>query len=228
MPIKIAASLAAASLTDLSSVLRELEAGGDDMIHFDVEDGSFVPAMNLGTKIIRDLRPLTQLPFDVHLMVTNPEWIIPEIARSGANRVSVHAEACPYPRRVLGLIQQYHMQAGLAFNPGTAIPPCDFCMPYLDFVLVLTTEPETTRCEFLPSILTKIAAGKKQAGLASVEWSVDGGITADNVKQVVTAGAEVIVAGRGVFVRGQIRENLQRLKAAINAEMSEPSHVSNR
>ncbi len=213
MPIRISASLAAASLADLSSVLRELEAGGADMIHFDVEDGSFVPAMTLGTKIIRDLRPLTKLPFDVHLMMTNPEWIIPEIAACGADRVSIHAEACQYPRRVLGLIHQYHMQAGLAFNPGTAIPPLDFCMPFLDFVLVLTTEPERTHCDFLPSVLAKATAGKKQEGLASIEWAMDGGITVENVNQVIRAGAQVIVVGRGVFKKGQIRENLQKLKS---------------
>ncbi len=213
MPIRISASLAAASLADLSSVLRELEAGGADMIHFDVEDGSFVPAMTLGTKIIRDLRPLTKLPFDVHLMMTNPEWIIPEIAACGADRVSIHAEACQYPRRVLGLIHQYHMQAGLAFNPGTAIPPLDFCMPFLDFVLVLTTEPERMHCDFLPSVLAKAAAGKKQEGLASIEWAMDGGITVENVNQVIRAGAQVIVVGRGVFEKGQIRENLQKLKS---------------
>src|SRR5512143_646485 len=163
MPTKISASLAAAPLVDLRSVARELEEGGTDMIHFDVEDGSFVPAMNLGTKIIRDLRPLTPLPFDVHLMMRNPEWIIPELARCGANRVAVHAEACAYPRRVLGLIDAHRMQAGLAFNPGTAIPPLAFCLPYLAFVVVLTTEPEISHSDFLPAVLSKVVEGKKQA-----------------------------------------------------------------
>jgi ribulose-phosphate 3-epimerase len=214
MPTKLSASLAAAPLADLLSVLRDLEEGGADMVHFDVEDGRFVPAMSLGTKIIRDLRPLTKLPFDVHLMMANPEWIIPEIAQCGANRVAVHLEACPYPRRVLGLIDQYHMQAGLAFNAGTAIPPLQFCLPYLAFVLVLSTEPETTHCDFLPSVLAKVSEGKKQVGLAPVEWAVDGGITADNVRQVVSAGADVVISGRGVFQNGRIRENLQRMKSA--------------
>ena len=107
------------------------------------------------------------------------------------------------------------------------IPPLDFCRPYLDFVLVLTTEPETERCDFLPSVLRQVEAGKKQAGLAPVEWSVDGGITAENIQQVVRAGAEVIVAGRAVFENGQIRENLRKLKAAIDAEKSQPTDVSN-
>lgn len=224
--MKLAASLAVAPLVHLAATLRTLEEGGVDMLHFDVEDGSFVPAMNLGTKIIQDLRPLTQLPFDVHLMMTNPEWIIPEIARCGANRVSVHAEACAYPRRVLGLIDQFHMQAGLAFNPGTTIPPLQFCRPHLAFVLVLSTEPETTHCDFLPSVLAKVVEGKKQEGLAGVEWAIDGGITADNVRQVAAAGAEVVVSGRGVFEKDQIRENLRKLRAAIRAERSEQSDVS--
>ncbi len=223
---QIAPSLAAAPLVDLASVLRDLEEGGADMVHFDVEDGRFVPAMNLGTKIIQDLRPLTKLPFDVHLMMTDPEWIIPEIARCGANRVSVHAEACAYPRRVLGLIDQFHMQAGLAFNPGTPIPPLQFCRPYLAFVLVLSTEPETTHCDFLPSVLAKVVQGKKKEGLAEIEWAVDGGITADNVRQVVAAGADIVISGRGVFGKGQTRENLRKLKAAIKAEMSEKSNAS--
>ena len=145
-------------------------------------------------------------------MMTNPEWIIPEIARYGADRVSVHMEACLYPRRVLGLITQYKMQAGLAFNPGTAIPSLQFCLPYLSFVLVLSTEPETTRGDFLPSVLSKVVEGKKQAGLAAVEWAVDGGIVADNVKQVVDAGADLVISGRGVFENGRIRENIRKMK----------------
>lgn len=223
MPTKISASLAAAPLVDLRSVVRDLEEGGTDMIHFDVEDGSFVPAMNLGTKIIQDLRPLTPLPFDVHLMMRNPEWIIPELARCGANRVAVHAEACAYPRRVLGLIDAHRMQAGLAFNPGTAIPPLAFCLPYLAFVVVLTTEPEISHSDFLPAVLSKVVEGKKQAGPAGVEWVVDGGITAENVAAAVDAGADVVVVGRGIFEKGGPRENVRNLHAAIKAGKRERS-----
>jgi len=216
--MKIAASLAAAPLIDLGSTLYALEEGGADMVHFDLEDGSFVPALTLGSKLIQDLRPLTRLPFDVHLMMSNPEWIIPEIARGGANRVSVHWETCLYPRRVLGLITQYKMQAGLAFNPATPIPPLRFCLPYLAFVLVLSTEPETSRSDFLPSVLLKVVEGKQQEGLAGIEWSVDGGITADNVKQVVDAGADLVVSGRGVFENGRIRDNIRKMKDADRSQ----------
>lgn len=214
MPIKLAASLAAAPLIDPVSILRALEEGGADMVHFDIEDGRFVPAMTLGTKLIQDLRPLTRLPFDVHLMMTNPEWIIPELARYGADRVAVHMEASVYPRRILGLITHYKMQAGLAFNPGTAIPPLQYCLPYLRFVLVLSTEPETTRSAFLPSALLKVVQGKQQPGLGHIEWAVDGGITADNVRQVEDAGADMVISGRGVFENGCIGENIRSIKYA--------------
>ncbi len=211
--MKVAASLAAASLVDPVSILRALEDGGADMVHFDIEDGRFVPAMNLGLKILQDLRPLTKLPFDVHLMMTNPEWIIPEIARCGADQVSVHIEACLYPRRVLGLIAKHKMHAGLAFNPSTPISPLQYCLPYLSFVVILSTEPEVAQCSFLPSVLSKVVDGKKQEGLTGVEWAVDGGITSDNVKQVIEAGADIVISGRGVFENGRIQENIRKMKS---------------
>ena len=183
------------------------------MIHFDIEDGSFVPMMSLGTKIIHDLRPLTKLPFDVHLMMDNPEWIIPEIARYGADRVSVHYEACRYPRRTLGLIAKYDMQPGLAFNPKSPVPPLQHYLPFLTFILILTTEPEMELCSYLPSVLSKVVEGKKQPGLGSVEWSVDGGITTDNIQDAIHAGADIVVSGRGVFSNGQMLENIRKMKS---------------
>lgn len=213
--IKIAPSVASGPLTNLQACISELEQAGADVIHFDIEDGSFVPAMNLGVKVIQELRPLTELPFDVHLMMVNPEWLIPELARMGANWVSVHYEACPYPRRTLRLITQHGMRAGLAFNPATPVPPLDFCLPYLSFVVILTTEPETDDCPYLPSILNKVIDGKRQPGLKAVEWVVDGGITADTIPEAVKAGAGMAVVGRGVFASGKIKENLSRLKQLV-------------
>ncbi|HUV16261.1 MAG TPA: ribulose-phosphate 3-epimerase, partial [Pelolinea sp.] len=141
--IRIASSLAAVSQINLKATIEDLEKAGADIIHFDIEDGNFVPVMNLGLRMIRDLRPLTNLPFDVHLMTNNPEWMIPQLKEWGADMVSVHYEACPYPRRILGLIHQLGMIAGLAFNPATPLPPLRQYLPFLSFVLVLTTEPET-------------------------------------------------------------------------------------
>lgn len=211
--IKISPSIVSGSLANLEATIQALEEGGADSIHFDIEDGSFVPLMSLGTRLIETARPLTKLPFDVHLMMNNPEWIIPELARAGANRVSVHYEACPYPRRTLGWIVSHRLQAGLAFNPATPIPALQFCLPALSFVVVLTSEPEIAECSLLLAVLDKVSEGKRQPGLAEVEWVVDGGITPENAGKVWAAGADTIVAGRGIFRSGAIQENISKIKS---------------
>lgn len=214
MPLKIAPSLASAPLDRLSQVIAELETAGADYIHFDIEDGSFVPVMTLGTKIISDLRLLTRIPFDVHLMMGNPEWILPQLSGAGANRISVHYEACPYPRRVLHQIVSLGVQAGIAFNPATPLPDLIYLLPYLSFILILTSEPEIPDAPFLPAVLNKVRAGKPAQGMQEVEWVVDGGITPENLAEVLNAGADTVVVGRAVFKDNQIKENMAALRRA--------------
>ena len=185
------------------------------MIHFDVEDGSFVPVMTLGVKIISDLRSFSTLPFDVHLMMHQPEWIIASLAGMGADWVSVHYEACPYPRRTLGLIKHHGMKAGLAFNPKTELPPLQIYRPFLDYVLILTTEPEYEDAIFLPGVLHKVAGGRQQPGLDGVKWVVDGGVSPENIAEVVRAGADIVVAGRSLFNKGALEENYALLKKSV-------------
>jgi ribulose-phosphate 3-epimerase len=216
MSLRISPSLAAAPLDRLGQVVLELEKAGADYIHFDIEDGSFVPVMTLGTKIIPDMRSFTKLPFDVHLMMVNPEWILPELVRSGADRVSVHYEACPYPRRVLRQIASLGATAGIAFNPATPIPDLAYLSPYLSFVVVLTTEPEIPDCPFLLEVLEKVRVGKQVEGLDGIEWVVDGGINAENLSQVINAGADTVVIGRSIFKEDKISENLAALRAAVD------------
>lgn len=216
MPVKIAPSLAAAPLHRLQQVLQELESAGADQIHFDLEDGSFVPMMTLGAKLIPDLRLYSELPFDVHLMMVNPEWILPEIIRGGANRVSVHYEACAYPRRVLRQISSLGALPGIAFNPGTSIPDVSFLFPYLSFIVVLTTEPEVPDCPFLPEALEKVRRGKQDETMKGIEWVVDGGINIDNISQVRSAGADTLVIGRSVLKDGKIAQNMASLRNAAS------------
>lgn len=215
MVIKIAPSIASGPLTNLKDTIQELDRAGASIIHFDIEDGHFVPVMNIGLKVIKELRPLSRLPFDVHLMVQDPEWLIPELAAMGVNHVSVHFEACPYPRRTLRLISEAGMRAGLAFNPKTPIPDLAFCLPYLSFVVILTTEPEHRDCPFLPDVLEKISEGMLQEGLEGITWVADGGITKDNVVQVVNSGADQLVIGRGIYKDGRIKENMDEIRARI-------------
>ncbi len=210
--IKIAPSLVSAPMTRLAETVKDLEKAGADILHFDLEDGNFVPVMSLGVNIIKALRPLTGLPFDVHLMINNPEWIIPNLSEIGVEMVSVHYEACPYPRRTLGLIHQAGMRAGLAFNPKTPLPELAHYLPFLSFVLILTTEPEAQNCTYLPSVLNKVSEGKKQAGLAEVLWEVDGGFTSENIIDAVRIGADIVVSGRGVFSENKLAENIRKMK----------------
>lgn len=211
--VKIAPSLVSAPIAHLSDAVKDLEKAGADMLHFDLEDGNFVPAMSLGVNVVKALRPLTNLPFDVHLMINNPEWIIPTLSEIGVQMVSVHFEACPYPRRTLGLIHQSGIRAGLAFNPKTPLPDLAHYLPFLSFVLILTTEPETQECTYLPSVLSKVTEGKKQKGLENIQWEVDGGFTSENIADANRVGADIVVSGRGVFRENRISENIKNMKA---------------
>ena len=210
--VKIAPSIASGPLTNMVSTLKNLEDAGADVIHFDVEDGNFVPEMNIGIKIIKELRPLTKLPFDVHLMVNNPEWLIPILADFGANSVSVHFEACPYPRRTLQLIIDHNLEAGLAFNPATPLPDLEFCLPPLSYILILTTDPEAENATFLPSILNKIRMGKSIRSLKNIQWVADGDISSNNAGDVVKAGADMLIIGRGIFKNNLIHENMVEIR----------------
>jgi len=213
MSFKIAPSLVSAPLERLGDAIAGLESAGADYIHFDIEDGSFVPVMNLGIKFIADLRPLTKLPFDVHLMTLNPEWMIPALVEAGADRISIHYEACLYPRRVLRSVVSAGAKAGIALNPATPLSGLTFLLPYLSFVVILTSEPEIPEATFLPSALEKVRQGKSQSGLRGIEWVVDGGINPGNLKEVLQAGVDTIVVGRAAFKEGRVKENIAALRA---------------
>ena len=211
--VKIAPSLVSAPIAHLAEAVKDLEKAGADYLHFDLEDGNFVPMLSLGVNVVKALRSLTDLPFDVHLMINNPEWIIPTLSEIGVQMVSVHYEACPYPRRTLGMIHEAGIRAGLAFNPRTPLPDLAHYLPFLSFVLILTTEPEANTATYLPTILNKVTEGKKQKNLQGVLWEVDGGFTAENIKDAVRVGADIVVSGRGVFRENKIAENIRQMKA---------------
>ena len=213
--MRIAASLASAPLLQLAQTVRELESAGVNSLHFDIEDGAFVPCVNLGTRLIGELRPLSQLPFDVHLMMRDPEWLLPELKRLGADRVSVHFEACPYPRRVLRAIAELGMAAGLAFNPATPVPDLQYLSPHISFVVILTTEPEIPDCPYLPNMIEKVRQGRAVRGGDALEWVVDGGVQPDNLAHILRVGADAVAVGRFLFAGGKIAPNLQALRAAI-------------
>jgi ribulose-phosphate 3-epimerase len=213
---KISPSLASAPFLDLQEAVSQLEKAQVDYFHFDIEDGSFVPLMTLGTRLISEMRPLSSKPFDVHLMMVNPEWLIPELIVMGADRISVHYEACPYPRRTLRQIVDLGGAAGLAFNPATPLPNLEYLAPYLSFLVILTTEPEGPDCPYLPSVLRKLEVKEKDHYLGSLEWVVDGGVNPENIQEVLQAGADTVVVGRAAFKGGEIQKNISLLRSAAS------------
>jgi len=216
--VRLAPSLAAAPLGQLAQTLRELEQGGADFLHIDLEDGHFIPSLALGTRLLEEAHALTQLPLDVHLLVADPERLIPEVARLGAATIAVHYEACAYPRRTLRQIKGFGLQAGLAFNARTPVPELRYLLPLLDFVNVQSTEPELPDWPFLSETLEKVTALSALAAGHKPELSicVDGGLDAENLPQAVAAGADLLVIGRSVFQGGTIGENLARLRQAAH------------
>ncbi len=210
--IKISPSIASASFLDLVEIVKRLEDSGADFLHFDLEDGSFVKEMRLGIKVIRDLRTITRLPFDVHLMMVDPEWIIPVLSKIGIEMLSVHYEATEYPRRMLGMIDKAGMRAGLAFNPKTPIGDLSIYFPYLYFVNILTTEPEAGDCTYLPQVLEKVRQIKAQEATHHLVCEVDGGFTPENIADAVAVGADIVVSGRGIFDDDEIEESICTMK----------------
>jgi ribulose-phosphate 3-epimerase len=221
--IKLSVSLAAAPLFDLKSVVDVLNDTPVDMLHFDVEDGVFIPDLTLGTKLISDLRPFSNLLFDVHLSIAHPERFIPDVIGRGADRVCVHWEACPYPMRTLSMIKESGAAAGLAFNPRTNLPDLSYLLSVLDFVNVLSTEPAARNSMFIPTMADKMEQNKPLHPPGALEWVLDGGIDPNNIQGAVQKGADTLVVGRSVFTNGDIRTNILSLREGISCTSSSSS-----
>jgi ribulose-phosphate 3-epimerase len=212
--VRIAPSIISADLTRVGEQLSLLQTAGADWIHYDVEDGHFVPEMGLGIGLLMSIREHTDLPIDVHLMVDRPEPWIERVASYGADHITVHLEACRYPRRTLRLIREQGCKSGLALNPKTPLPDLGFLSDLLDMINVLTTEPEGPDCPFLPAMLSKVrsAAAAVERLDHAVDVVADGGVDAGTASDCVQAGATVLVAGRSVFKGGRVEVNLSELR----------------
>lgn len=199
--IRIAPSILSADFSRLGEQIAEAEAAGADLIHVDVMDGRFVPNITMGPLVVEAARRSTSLPLDVHLMIVEPDHLIPAFAKAGATRISVHWEACPNLHRTLQLIRANGCSAGLAINPHTPAILLHDVLHLLDAVLVMTVNPGFGGQEFLPETLPKIRALRDMASALGRELDieVDGGINKDTASAVVSAGANVLVVGSAVF-----------------------------
>ncbi|MBE0574758.1 MAG: ribulose-phosphate 3-epimerase [Desulfuromonadales bacterium] len=199
--IKIAPSILSADFSRLAEDIRAVDRAGADYIHVDVMDGHFVPNITIGPLVVEALRRVTDKPLDVHLMIENPDLYIPEFARAGADIITVHQEAVPHLHRTVQLIKSFGKKAGVSLNPATPVATLDVILDDLDLVLVMSVNPGFGGQAFIPSALDKIRALRQrisQRGLAT-ELEVDGGVKIDNIRAVVAAGADVLVAGSAVF-----------------------------
>jgi ribulose-phosphate 3-epimerase len=199
--IKIAPSILSADFSRLAEEVQAVDRAGADYIHIDVMDGHFVPNITIGPLVVAALRKVTDKPLDVHLMIENPDLYIADFAKAGADIITVHQEAVPHLHRTVQLIKSLGKQAGVSLNPATPVETLDVILDQLDLVLVMSVNPGFGGQAFISSALDKIRALRQritQRGLAT-ELQVDGGIKVDNIREVVAAGADVLVAGSAVF-----------------------------
>ena len=199
--IKISPSILSADFSRLGEDVQAVDRAGADYIHIDVMDGHFVPNITIGPLVVEALRKVTAKPLDVHLMIENPDLYIADFARAGADIITVHQEAVPHLHRTVQLLKSLSKKAGVSLNPATPVETLDIILDELDLVLIMSVNPGFGGQSFIPSALDKIRALRQritERGL-STELEVDGGVKIDNIREVVAAGADVLVAGSAVF-----------------------------
>jgi ribulose-phosphate 3-epimerase len=214
---KIAPSILSADFSRLGEEIRAIEAAGADYIHVDVMDGHFVPNITIGPPVVASLRKVTQLPFDVHLMIENADRYIPDFAAAGADLIVVHVEASIHLHRTVQIIRSLGKKAVVSLNPATSLHSLDHIIEDLDLVLLMTVNPGFGGQAFIESCIPKIQALRAlldRRGLET-ELEVDGGVTVENIARISHAGADVFVAGNAVFRSGNYAATIAEMRRQI-------------
>jgi ribulose-phosphate 3-epimerase len=214
---KIAPSILSADGSRLGEEIAAVEAAGADLLHIDVMDGHFVPNITIGPGLVASLRKQTRLPFDVHLMIENPERYIDDFAKAGSDWITVHVEAAVHLHRVVHLIREKGVRAGVSLNPATPLGLVEPILPEIDLLLVMTVNPGFGGQKFIPGMLPKIAEAKRLVREIAPEVliEVDGGVTLKNIRSIADAGADILVAGSSVFGSGNYPETIGAMKALL-------------
>ncbi len=216
MKVQIAPSILSADFARLGDEIRAVEAAGADLIHVDVMDGRFVPNITIGPLVVKAVRPVTELPLDVHLMIAEPDRYLEAFAGAGADIITVHVEACTHLHRSIQAIKALGVKAGAVLNPATPLESIEYVLEDLDMVLIMSVNPGFGGQKFIPSALRKIARLREMidgAGL-DVVIEVDGGVNVSTIRDVAAAGADICVAGSAVFNRPDYKEAVRELKEA--------------
>ncbi len=219
MPRKniLAPSILAADFKKLGEEITTVTNAGAEHLHLDVMDGVFVPSISFGMPLISSIRPATDAVFDVHLMITEPEKYFADFAAAGADSITVHMEATNHVYRVIQMLKSFGLRAGVALNPQTPLQFLEYLLPYLDIVLIMTVNPGFGGQDYIPEMTEKIRRLRRMATAQKVDLDieVDGGIDMKTLPIVLEAGANVIVAGSGVF-RGDPAANVKEMLAVMD------------
>ncbi|MDX2083698.1 MAG: ribulose-phosphate 3-epimerase [Rickettsiales bacterium] len=213
--IKIAPSILSADFSKLGEEIINIEKAGADYIHIDVMDGSFVPNITIGNEVIKSLRPISKKPFDVHLMIKNPDNHIEAFAKAGCDIITIHAEASIHLDRSLALIKSFGKKAGISIVPSTHEDVLDYILDKTDLILVMTVNPGFGGQKFLESQLKKISniANKIKNSGKKIELEVDGGINEETAKSAIKAGADVLVSGSYIFGSNNYAKSILNLRS---------------
>jgi ribulose-phosphate 3-epimerase len=217
----IAPSILAADFAHLAAEARAVE-GSADWLHVDVMDNHFVPNLTIGLPVVQSLRKATSIPFDVHLMIDDPQRWAPQYAEAGAYNVTFHAEACENPVTLAKTLRAAGSKAGLAIDRDTPIEPYLELLPHLDTLLIMTIKAGFGGQSFLPEMLDKVRAVRRRATARALEVriEVDGGIAADTIEQAAEAGADAFVAGTAVYGAADPAEAIRKLRALAAPHVS--------
>jgi ribulose-phosphate 3-epimerase len=213
--MKISPSILSADFSRLGEEIQNIEKAGADYIHLDVMDGSFVPNITIGNEVVKNLRKKTALPFDVHLMINNPDNHIKAFADAGSDIITIHAEASIHLDRSLDLIKSFGKKVGVSIVPSTHEDVLDYVLEKLDLILVMTVNPGFGGQKFLSSQLKKIENLRKKIDKIGkkIELEVDGGINEETSKILASAGADVLVSGSYIFGSGDYAAAIKKLRS---------------